>query len=229
MNARPRVLVVEDEASLADALRNGLEAEGFSIELARDGVTGLERGLAGDFDVIVLDLMLPGLNGFRVCARLRESQTDTPVLVLTAKQGEWDESEALDIGADDYLRKPFSFVVLVARLRALLRRGAQSAAAPIEVGDLTLDLSQRRCWRAGEEIDLTPREFALLEHLARHAGQTVSKRELLDAVWDFAFEDDSNIVEVYIGYLRRKIDAPFGRDTIRTARGVGYRLEPDDE
>jgi DNA-binding response OmpR family regulator len=229
VNGRSRVLVVEDEESLAAALQRGLEAEGLCVELAADGVTGFERAASGDFDVIVLDLMLPGLSGFRVCERLRTSQIDTPVLVLTAKQGEWDESEALDIGADDFLRKPFSFVVLVSRLRALLRRRSRDGGetAVVEASDLALDRVQRRCWRAGVEIELTPREFALLEHLVREAGRTVSKRQLLDDVWDFAFEDDSNIVEVYVGYLRRKIDAPFGRNSIRTVRGVGYRLEGD--
>src|SRR5207253_2320207 len=161
-NGRSRVLVVEDEESLAVTLGTGLEAEGLSVEVAADGITGFERAASGDFDVIVLDLMLPGLNGFRLCERLRESQIRTPVLVLTAKQGEWDESEALDTGADDFLRKPFSFVVLVARLRALLRRVPTGCTTTIAVSDLTIDVAQRRCWRAGEEIELTPREFALL-------------------------------------------------------------------
>lgn len=227
MNAAPRVLVVEDEEPLVASLRSGLESEGFTVEAATDGTTGLALAQSGRFDVIVLDVMLPGMNGLRVCRRLRESDAITPVLVLTAKQGEWDESETLDIGADDYLRKPFSFDVLVARLRALVRRAARVDEI-VEVGDLKVDVGQRRCWRAGTEIELTPREFALLEYLARRATQTVRKRELLDEVWDFAFEDDSNIVEVYVGYLRRKIDVPFGRETVRTVRGVGYRLEPDD-
>jgi two-component system OmpR family response regulator len=228
VNALPRVLVVEDEESLVASLRSGLESEGFTVEAATDGTTGLALAQSGRFDVIVLDLMLPGVNGLRVCKHLRESDTTTPVLVLTAKQGEWDESETLDIGADDYLRKPFSFDVLVARLRALVRRAARAEEIVVEVGDLKVDVGQRRCWRAGTEIELTPREFALLEYLARRAAQTVRKRELLDEVWDFAFEDDSNIVEVYVGYLRRKIDVPFGRETLRTVRGVGYRLEPGD-
>jgi DNA-binding response OmpR family regulator len=228
VDASPSVLVIEDEESLVAALTTGLEAEGFAVESATDGVAGLELAQSGRFDVIVLDLMLPGLNGIRVCKQLRESDPATPVLVLTAKQGEWDESETLDIGADDYLRKPFSFAVLVSRLRALHRRVALGDKIVIEVADLTIDLGQRRCWRAGTEIELTPREFALLEYLARRAGQTVRKRELLDEVWDFAFDDDSNIVEVYIGYLRRKIDAPFDRDSVRTVRGVGYRLDSHD-
>jgi two-component system OmpR family response regulator len=228
MNAVPRVLVVEDEEPLADALRTGLAAEGFSVEVASDGVSGLAFATSGEFDVVVLDLMLPGMNGVRVCKRIRESETTIPILVLTAKQGEWDESETLDIGADDFLRKPFSFAVLVSRIRALLRRAAQSGYEVIEVGDLVLKVSQRRCWRNGQEIELTPREFALLERLARSAGQTVPKRQLLDEVWDFALDDSSNIVEVYVGYLRRKVDVPFERDTIRTVRGVGYRLDVHD-
>jgi DNA-binding response OmpR family regulator len=228
VNAVPRVLVVEDEEALAAALKSGLEAEGFAVEIATDGVAGLACARSGDFDVVVLDLMLPGLNGVRLCQRLRETDPKVPVLVLTAKQGEWDESETLDVGADDYLRKPFSFAVLVSRLRALLRRATHTESELIEVGGLTLNVSERRCWRDGVEIALTPREFALLEALARAAGRTVTKRELLDEVWDFALDDASNIVEVYIGYLRRKIDIPFGRDTIHTVRGVGYRLQPAD-
>jgi DNA-binding response OmpR family regulator len=229
VNALPRVLVVEDEDALAAALQSGLEAEGFAVQIAADGVSGLTCALSGDFDVIVLDLMLPGMNGVRVCQRLREADRKIPVLVLTAKQGEWDESETLDVGADDYLRKPFSFAVLVSRLRALLRRAGRTGGELVEIADLTLNLSERRCWREGVEVALTPREFALLETLARSAGQTVTKRQLLDEVWDFALDDASNIVEVYIGYLRRKIDVPFGCDTIRTVRGVGYRLDIDDD
>ncbi len=220
--------MVEDEEALARALKTGLEAEGFSVDIALDGVSGLSLAISGQFDAIVLDLMLPGMNGARVCTRVRAFDAALPILVLTAKQGEWDESETLDIGADDYLRKPFSFAVLVARLRALLRRAATTDTDVIAVGDLSLDSTQRRCWRAGTEIELTPREFSLLEHLARSAGRTVPKRQLLDDVWDFALDDASNIVEVYIGYLRKKIDQPFDRDTIRTVRGVGYRLEADD-
>ena len=225
MNALPRVLLVDDEEPLAGALKTGLEAEGFSVEIASDGVSGLALATSQEFDVVVLDLMLPGMNGIRVCTRLRETDATIPILVLTAKQGEWDESETLDVGADDYLRKPFSFAVLVSRIRALLRRAAPAGGDVVEVADLTLDSAQRRCWRRGQEIELTPREFALLDRLARSAGRTVTKRQLLDEVWDFAFDDSSNIVEVYVGYLRRKVDAPFGRDTIRTVRGVGYRLD----
>ena len=223
-----RVLVVEDEKALAEAIREGLEAEGFSVAVALAGDTGLALALAGGdaFDVIVLDLLLPGMNGFTFCRRLREAGTGTPILVLTAKQGEFDEVEALDTGADDFLTKPFSFAVLVARLRAVLRRRAREHPPVLTAGDLVVDAAEHRCWRGGTEIGLTPREFSLLELLLRRSGETVSKREALDEVWDLAFDGDSNIVEVYIGYLRRKIDAPFGTDTIGTVRGVGYRLDP---
>jgi DNA-binding response OmpR family regulator len=222
-----RVLLVEDEEALVQALATGLGAEHFAVDHAADGITGLERATTEDFDVVVLDLMLPGLSGVRVCERLRAEKPALPILVLTAKQGEWDESEALDMGADDFLRKPFSYAVLVARLRALLRRTARSGPKLV-AGDLTLDVEQRRCRRGEHEIELTPREFALLECLVRSGGETVPKRRLLDEVWDFALDDSSNIVEVYIGYLRRKIDAPFGCSSIRTVRGVGYRVDETD-
>jgi len=180
----PRVLVVEDEEALAAALQSGLEAEGFSVEIATDGITGLAYARSGDFDVVVLDLMLPGMNGVRLCQRLRETDPTVPVLVLTAKQGEWDESETLDVGADDYLRKPFSFAVLVSRLRALLRRAGAADGELIGIGGLTLNVSERRCWRDGVEIALTPREFALLETLTRSAGRTVANRQLVAKVCD---------------------------------------------
>jgi len=220
------VLVVEDEEPLARALRDGLTGEGFAVELAFTGGQGLAVAQTGQFDVIVLDLMLPEVNGFRFCAQLRENGDPTPILVLTAKHGELDETEALDTGADDFLSKPFSFAVLVARLRALLRRRARQHPPVLTAGDLVLDAARHRCWRGAVEITLTPREFALLEFLLRRAGETLSKREVLDEVWDFAFDGESNIVEVYVGYLRRKIDLPFGRDTVETVRGVGYRLDP---
>jgi DNA-binding response OmpR family regulator len=220
------LLIVEDDEELADTLRRGLVAEGFDVTLAADGADGL--ALAGEqrFDAIVLDLMLPGLNGYRVCAALRAAGDTTPVLVLTAKQGEWDEAEALETGADDYLKKPFSFVVLVAHLRALMRRRDHRAPS-LTAGDLRLDVGAHRCWRGETEIKLTRREFALLQLLLRRIGEPVTKREILDDVWDWAIEDGSNLVEVYIGYLRRKIDAPFGRHGIATVRGVGYRLDPE--
>ncbi|HMJ75473.1 MAG TPA: response regulator transcription factor [Iamia sp.] len=222
-----RVLVVEDEEALAASVKRGLEADGFAVDLAHDGVDGLWRAQETAYDVIVLDLMLPGMNGFQVCRRLREAEVWTPILILTAKDGELDETEALDTGADDFLTKPFSHLVLVARLRALLRRGAPARPAVIEVGDLRLDPAGRRCWRGDVEIALTARELSVLEHLVRHAGQVVSKRDVLDHVWDDDFEGDPNIVEVYVRYLRKKVDIPFGRTSIETVRGSGYRMAAD--
>jgi two-component system, OmpR family, response regulator len=222
-----RVLVVEDERPLASAIRQGLEAEGFVVDLAFDGREGLRLATERTYDAVVLDIMLPGLNGYRVCAELRAAANWTPVLMLTAKDGELDEAEALDTGADDFVSKPFSFVVLVARLRALMRRGARPRPAVLVAGDLRLDPASHHCWRAATEVELTAREFALLELLMRRRGEVLTKREILDHVWDFGFDADSNIVEVYMGYLRRKIDIPFGRKSIETLRGAGYRLAPD--
>jgi two-component system, OmpR family, response regulator len=222
-----RVLVVEDERPLASAIRRGLEAEGFVVDLAFDGNEGLRLATMRAYDALVLDIMLPGLNGYRVCAELRAAGNWTPVLMLTAKDGELDEAEALDTGADDFVTKPFSFVVLVARLRALMRRGARPRPAVLAAGDLRLDPASHHSWRGDAEIELTAREFALLELLMRRRGEVLTKREILDHVWDFGFDGDSNIVEVYMGYLRRKIDIPFGRKSIETVRGAGYRLAPD--
>ena len=222
-----RILLVEDERSFAQAVRKGLEAEGFVVELAEDGQEGLRMATERPYDVVVLDIMLPGLNGYRVCAAMRERGVWTPVLMLTAKDGELDEAEALDTGADDFLSKPFAFVVLVARLRALARRGGGRRPAVLEAGDLRLDPAGHHAWRGDCEVELTAREFALLELLMRHPGEVLSRREILDGVWDFAFDGDSNIVEVYVGYLRRKIDVPFDRRSIETVRGVGYRLAAD--
>jgi DNA-binding response OmpR family regulator len=219
-----RALVVEDEQRLAAGLRAGLEAEGFAVDVAFDGTDGLWMAREHPYDVIVLDILLPSLNGYKVCAALREAAVWTPILVLTAKDGEWDEVEALDTGADDYLTKPFSHAVLVARLRALLRRGARERPAVLEAGDLRLDPASKRAWRGEAELDLTPRELSLLEFLLRRRGEVVSKREILDHVWDGDFEGDPNIVEVYMGHLRNKLDRPFGRDSIGTIRGAGYRL-----
>ena len=223
-----RVLVVEDEAKVAGAVRRGLEAEGFAVDVATDGAEGL--WLAGEhaYDVIVLDIMLPGMSGFRVCEQLRQSDNWTPILMLTAKHGEYDVAEALDSGADDYLTKPFSFVVLLARIRALLRRGGRGVPVTHAAGDLRLDPATHRCFRGEEEITLTAREFATLEYLLRRVGEVVSKTEILDNVWDFAFDGDPNIVEVYIRHLRKKIDEPFGRASIETVRGSGYRLVAED-
>jgi DNA-binding response OmpR family regulator len=177
------------------------------------------------YDVVVLDILLPGMNGYEVCRKLRGAGNWTPILMLTAKSGEYDQAEALDTGADDYLTKPFSFVVLVARLRALLRRGGQSEPAVYTAGDLSLDPVTRRCTRGEVEVQLTAREFSVLEFLMRRAGEVVTKSEILDNVWDFAFEGDPNIVEVYVRHLRRKLDEPFGRRLIQTIRGAGYRLD----
>jgi two-component system OmpR family response regulator len=222
-----RVLVVEDEKRLADGLRKGLEAEGFAVDVALDGADGLWMAREHAYDAVVLDIMLPGMNGHKVCATLRQEGVWTPVLVLTAKDGEWDEVETLDTGADDYLTKPFAYAVLVARLRALLRRGARERPVVLEAGDIRLDPAARRAWRGGAEVELTPRELALLEFLLHRRGEVVSKREILEHVWDYDFEGDSNIVEVYVWHLRNKLDRPFGRDTIQTIRGAGYRLAAD--
>jgi DNA-binding response OmpR family regulator len=222
-----RILVVEDEKGLASALKRGLEADGFAVDVALDGVTGLWQAKENPYDAVVLDIMLPGMNGYRVCAELREAGIWTPVLMLTAKDGELDEAEALDTGADDYLTKPFSFVVLVARLRALLRRSSGERPAVLSAGDLVLDPARHACRRGETPIELTPREFAVLEYLMRRAGEVVPKSEILEHVWDFAFEGDVNVVEVYVGYLRKKIDAPFARRALQTVRGVGYRIAAD--
>jgi DNA-binding response OmpR family regulator len=222
-----RVLVVEDETRLAASLKRGLARDGFAVDIAADGVEGEWMAREGAYDAIVLDLMLPGRNGYEVCRDLRADGVWTPILVLTAKDGEYDEAEALDTGADDFLAKPFSHVVLVARLRALLRRGAAERPAVLAAGDLRLDPAERRCWRGDVEVPLTNREFAVLECLLRRVGQTVAKREVLDHVWDDDFDGDPNIVEVYVRYLRRKIDLPFDRAAIETVRGAGYRIDPD--
>jgi DNA-binding response OmpR family regulator len=224
-----RVLVVDDEPRLAEGLKRGLEAEGFAVDVAHTGTDGLWLAREQQYAAILLDIMLPGMNGYVVCRTLRDEQNWTPVLMLTAKDGEWDQVEGLDTGADDYLTKPFSFAVLLARVRALIRRGAGARPATLAVGDLTLDPASREVKRGDSAIEVTTREFAVLEFLMRRAGQVVSKSEILDGVWDFAFEGDPNIVEVYIGHLRSKIDRPFGRDSIRTIRGAGYRIGVDGE
>ncbi len=222
-----RVLVVEDEQRLARSLKRGLEADGFAVDVAFDGDNGLWMAREHRYDAIVLDLMLPGVHGYQICATLRDHQDWTPILMLTAMDGELDETEGLDIGADDYLTKPFSHPVLVARLRALLRRGAQPRPPILSAGDLRLDPASRRVWRGEELLSLTAREVSVLEYLLRHAGQVVSKRDILDHVWDDDFDGDPNIVEVYVRYLRKKIDIAFGRRAIETIRGAGYRLAAD--
>ena len=222
-----RVLVVEDEERLAEGLRRGLEAEGFATDVATNGTDGLWMATEHPYDAIVLDILLPGMNGYRVCAALREQDDWTPILMLTAKDGEFDEAEALDTGADDFVTKPFSYVALVARLHALIRRGARERPAVLEAGDLRYDPATRRAWRGDEELSLTSRETAVLEFLLRRRGEVVSKTDILDHVWDGRFDGDPNIVEVYVGHLRNKLDRPFDRRSIETVRGAGYRLAAD--
>jgi DNA-binding response OmpR family regulator len=222
-----RVLVVEDEAALAEGVRRGLEAEGFATDVAATGVDGLWMATEHAYDAIVLDILLPGMNGYKVCARLRAAGVWTPILMLTAKDGEFDEAEALDTGADDYVTKPFSHVALVARLRALIRRGGQERPAVLGAGDLRLDPAERRAWRGDVEVSLTARELSLLEYLLRREGAVCSKTDIVEHVWDGSFDGDLNIVEVYIGHLRAKIDRPFRRSSIQTVRGAGYRVIAD--
>ena len=222
-----KVLLVEDEDRLAGVVKEGLVAEGFSVDIVSDGVTGLWAATANPYDAIVLDIMLPGLNGYDVLKQLRHRKVWTPVLMLTAKDGEYDQTDAFDLGADDYLTKPFSFLILMARLRALVRRGAPERPVLITVGTLVLDPARRAVTRGGVPITLTAREYGLLLYLMRNAGDVVSKAQILDNVWDSAYEGSDNIVEVYIGYLRKKLDAPFGLVTLHTLRGLGYRLDAD--
>ncbi|MBT2410139.1 response regulator transcription factor [Streptomyces sp. ISL-12] len=217
-----RLLIVEDEKRLALSLARGLTAEGYAVDVVHDGLEGLHRAGEGTYDLVILDIMLPGMNGYRVCAALRAAGHEVPILMLTAKDGEYDEAEGLDTGADDYLTKPFSYVVLVARIKALLRRRQGPGASPVHVhGDLRVDTAARRVFLSGEEVTLTAREFAVLEQLVVRAGEVVSKGEILEHVWDFAYEGDPNIVEVYVSALRRKLRAGL----IVTVRGAGYRLE----
>ncbi|GAB1640315.1 response regulator transcription factor [Krasilnikovia sp. MM14-A1259] len=215
-----RVLVVEDEARLAAALQRGLQAEGFAVDVAGDGQDGLELARHGGYDAMILDVMLPRLSGYRVVRQLRTERNWLPVLMLSAKDGEYDQADGLDCGADDYLTKPFSYVVLLARLRALLRRGVPERPTVLRHGDIELDPAVRRVTVAGEEVTLTAREYALLQYLLRRPGEVLSKTELLDHVWDAALDTAPNAVEVYVGYLRRKI----GRERLETVRGAGYRL-----
>ena len=216
--------MVEDDRKIATAVQRGLSAEGFTVEVACDGEEGLWRATEGAYDLVVLDLMLPGRNGFQICAALRDAGIWTPILVLTAKDGDLDEAEALDTGADDYLTKPFSYPVLLARVRALLRRTAGRDPAPVEVDGLRIDPGARRVWREGTEVALTAREFDVLEFLVRRAGQVLGKRDILAGVWDLDFDGDPNIVEVYIARLRRKLGDPHGAAVIETVRGAGYRV-----
>ncbi|QPP06505.1 response regulator transcription factor [Streptomyces bathyalis] len=215
-----RLLIVEDERRLALSLARGLSAEGFAVDVVHDGKEGLHRAGEGTYDLIVLDIMLPGMNGYRVCAALRAAGDETPVLMLTAKDGEYDEAEGLDTGADDYLTKPFSYVVLLARVRALLRRRTRGARTVLQLGALCVDPGTRRVCVGERDVEVTAKEFAVLEHLAVRAGDVVSKSDILEHVWDFAYEGDVNIVEVYVSALRRKLGAGW----IATVRGAGYRL-----
>jgi DNA-binding response OmpR family regulator len=221
------VLVVEDEVRLAHALQRGLRAEGFAVDVATDGEEGLHLAREEPYDAVILDVMLPKLSGYRVCRTLRAERNWVPVLMLSAKDGEFDQADGLDVGADDYLTKPFSYVVLVARLRALLRRSARPRPTVLSAGDLSLDPARHLASRGGTEIALTPREFALLELFLRRPDEVLPKAEILAHVWDAHYEGDPNVVEVYVGYLRRKIDAPFGRHALQTVRGAGYRLAGD--
>ncbi len=222
-----KLLMIEDDEKIATAVRRGLEGEGFVVDVVLNGVDGLWLAKEGCFDALIVDLMLPGMNGFEICAALREANIWTPILVLTAKDGDLDEAEALDSGADDYVVKPFSFPVLVARVRALLRRTDGGLPAPLEAGDLRIDPLQRRAWRGDVDIVLTTRQFQVLEFLIRRVGAVQSKDDILAGVWDYDFDGDPNIVEVYIRRLRTRIDEPFGRRAIETVRGAGYRLDAD--
>lgn len=222
-----RVLVVDDDRNVAETVRRMMVAEGWVVDVVHDGRAGFEKASTERFDVVILDIMMPGRNGYEVVRDLRGAGIWTPVLMLTAKDGEYDQADAFDFGADDYLTKPFSFVVLIARLRALARRGAPERPAVLTAGSLTLDPAGHTASRRGEDLTLTPREFAMLEFLMRHKGEVVTKAEILDSVWDINYRGDENVVEVYVSYLRRRIDTPFGCKAIETVRGVGYRLAAD--
>ena len=223
-----RVLLVEDEKRLAESIRQGLTLEDFVVDVIHDGTSGLWAATEYHYDVIILDIMLPGKNGYKLLEELRARKNWTPVLMLTAKDGEYDQTDAFELGADDYLTKPFSLLVLVAHLRALIRRGAPARPTKITVGSLVLDPARKSVFRRDQELKLTAREYGLLLYLMRHAGDVVTKAQILDNVWDSAFDGDPNVVEVYISYLRRKVDAPFGRSSILTVRGMGYRVGAED-
>jgi two-component system, OmpR family, response regulator len=223
-----RVLVVEDETRLASYLRTGLEAEGFAVDIAPDGGEALWFAREHEYDAILLDIMLPVLNGYKVCETLRAEENWTPILMLTAKDGEWDQVEALDTGADDYVTKPFSFDVLLARLRSMLRRAVHERPTSLTVGDLVLDPAARRVSRGEVELELTTRELSLLEYLMRRQGDVVSRQQIFAHVWDHHFDGDPNIIDVYIARVRRKVDKPFDRNSIETVRGVGYRMVDEE-
>lgn len=224
-----RVLIVEDEAKMAGLLKRGLEEEGYAVDAAGDGREALWLATENPYDAIVLDVMLPDMDGFEVCRRLRDAERWSPMLMLTARDAVRDRVEGLDAGADDYLTKPFSFAELLARLRALVRRGTAERPPVLAAGNLTLDPATRRVARGDAAIELTAKEFALLEFLLRHPGEVLSRTRLIEHVWDFAYEGDSNVVDVYVRYLREKVDRPFGTDSIETVRGAGYRLREERE
>jgi two-component system OmpR family response regulator len=221
-----RILVVEDEPKMAGILRRGLEEEGYAVDTTGEGAEAIWMATENPYDCIVLDVMIPGPDGIEVCRRLRNESIWTPIVMLTARAAVPDRVRGLDVGADDYLVKPFSFEELLARLRALLRRGPIERPAHLEVGDLMLDPATRRVERGGVEIELTPKEFALLEYLMRHAGDVLTRTRIREHVWDWGFDGSSNVVDVYIRYLRHKVDKPFGKQLIRTVRGVGYAISP---
>lgn len=223
-----RILVVDDDARLARSLARGLAAEGYATDVALDGDEARWMITENPYDAIVLDVMLPGVGGHDLCRELRSAGNWSPILMLTARTGEGEEVHALDTGADDFLAKPFSFAVLSARIRALVRRGRPVRPSVLEVGDLRLDPARHTVSRGGQPVELTPRQFAMLEYLMRRPGEVVSKTEILEHVWDFAFEGSPNIVEVYLSQLRQRVDIPFGRASLRTVRGVGYRLAEGD-
>ena len=227
MAATMRLLVVEDEKRLAAGLRKGLQAEGFAVDVVHTGTDGIWMARENPFDAIVLDIMLPGANGYQVCRTLRSEGNWTPILMLTAKDGIADEVDGLDTGADDYLSKPFSYAVLIARLRALLRRGARPRPTVLEAGDLRLDPAARRVWHIGVEIPFTAREFAVLEFFVHHPDEVLTKKDILDHVWDFDFDGDPNIIEVYVRRLRAKLQCSASRPVLETIRGAGYRLVVD--
>jgi two-component system OmpR family response regulator len=223
-----RVLVVEDEARMAALLERALREEGYAVDTAADGTEGLWFVSENDYDAVVLDAMLPGLDGFELCRRARTAGNWAPILMLTARDSVEDRVRGLDAGADDYLTKPFSVAELAARLRALIRRGSADRPTVLAVGDLQLDPARRRVFRGDREVTLSPKELALLEYLMRRAGDVVTRAQILEHVWDFAYDGTSNVVDQYVGYLRKKVDRPFGRDDIETVRGAGYRLRVPD-
>lgn len=223
-----RVLVVEDEVRTAALLRRGLEEEGYAVDVAVDGPGSVWQAVEFGYDVVVLDVLLPGFDGFEVCRRLRIGGCWAPVLMLTARDAVADRVRGLDAGADDYLTKPFSFAELSARLRALIRRGARERPAVLQAGGLRLDPASRRAWRGEVELELSPKEFVLLELFLRHPGEVLTRTRILEHVWDYAYDGNSNIIDQYVAYLRRKIDRPFGMEQLETVRGAGYRLAVPD-